>query len=78
MAYIGDTGVDLTTSEVEMIESLVALANSGSAQAIQKTGATTFDNLGVWITGLGTGATLTVSATEPPNPQENDLWFDIS
>lgn len=45
MGYIGDTGVELSSSEVDSIISLTNLAVSTATQAIQKTSATTFANV---------------------------------
>lgn len=51
MGYIGDTGVELTSTEVAMITALNALAISSATQAIQKTGASSFANVELNVNG---------------------------
>lgn len=47
MAYIGDSGIELTSSEIDLIANLLALATSSATQAIRKTSATAFENVSV-------------------------------
>ena len=72
MSYIGDTGIELTSSEIELIANLLALATSSSTQAIRKTSATGFANVEVDTSSTtnvdgevvsGSGTTFTLAHT---------------
>lgn len=58
MSYIGDTGVELTSSEISLIENLTNLTTSTATQAIRKTGIDTFTNVDL-STGGGTWGSIT-------------------
>lgn len=74
MSHISQ-GNELTSSEIEMVQNLRALATSGAGEAIRKTGATTFANVSL---GAGGGTVPTFEDVASGAVDDSNMTFVLT